>query len=265
MKALGIPVEDNVKLANATNPNIETLRNSIIPTQLCQVKVNTGYGADFGVFEVGRVIKGLKDNGLCNEQKMLAITLFSKTKDMKELYLELRDIIAVIASDLKHKTLGYVKAEPKHAYEHPVNLNTILIDGEEIGTIAILHPVVSRNIDKKANIVFAEIDMSAFTEAEVAPIVYDEPSKFPSMTYDISVEIPAGVLFESLEKGWKDEGKGLLKSTRIVDTYDTDEFHSITVRFEFSSNERTLSSTEIQEIMDKVIENLNAIGVTLRG
>ena len=37
-KALGIEVEDNIKLVNATNPNIETIRNSIVPTQLCQVK-----------------------------------------------------------------------------------------------------------------------------------------------------------------------------------------------------------------------------------
>ena len=49
-KALGIEVEDNVELINAANPNIRTIRNSIIPTQLCQVKYNTAYG-DFGVFE----------------------------------------------------------------------------------------------------------------------------------------------------------------------------------------------------------------------
>ena len=265
MKDLGLPVEDNVKLANATNPNIETLRNSIIPTQLCQLKVNTGFAPDFGIFEVGRVVKGLKADGLCNEQKMLAITLFSKTKNVRTLYLELRDMLAIIAGDLKHKALSYKAAEPTHAYEHPVNLNTILIDGEAVGTMGILHPSVLSKIDKKANIVFAEIDMSAFTHAEAAPIVYDEPSKFPSMTYDISVEIPAGVLFENLEDCWKGEGKGLLKSTRIVDTYDTDTVHSITVRFEFSSSERTLSSAEIQEIMDSVLAKLANIGVNLRG
>ena len=265
MKDLGLPVEVNVKLANATNPNIETLRNSIIPTQLCQLKVNTGFAPDFGIFEIGRVVKGLKENGLCDEQKMMAVTLYSKTKDIKTLYLELRDMLAIIAGDLKHKTLSYKATETAHAYEHPVNLNNILIDGEVIGKMGILHPSVLKKIDKKANVVFAEIDMAAFTEAEVAPIVYDEPSKFPSMTYDISVEIPAGTLFEKLEACWKDEGKGLLKSTKIVDTYDTEEIHSITVRFEFSSIERTLSGAEIQEIMDKVIANLGTIGVTLRG
>ena len=36
-KALGLAVEDNVKLLNATNPNIETLRRSMIPTQLAKL------------------------------------------------------------------------------------------------------------------------------------------------------------------------------------------------------------------------------------
>ena len=78
----GIEVEDNVKLLNATNPNIETIRTSIIPTQLCQVKVNTGYASDFGVFEIGRVVEGLKEDGLCNERKKLTVTLFSKTESI---------------------------------------------------------------------------------------------------------------------------------------------------------------------------------------
>ena len=265
LRELGMEVENNVKLANATNPNIETLRNSIIPTQLCQVKINTGFAPDFGVFEVGRVVNGLKEDGLCKEEKMLAVTLFSKTRDIKDIYLELRDILAVLASDIKHKELTYKKAECSHSYEHPVNLYDICIDDTVIGRIGIVHPAVMKNIDKKANVVFAEINMEAFTGAQCDSIVYDEPSKFPAMTYDISVEVPNGVFYSQLANTWKDVHSGLLKSTKIVDTYDTDTVHSITIRFEFSSVERTLSSAEIQEIMDKVISGLSNLGVTLRG
>lgn len=264
LKALNIPVENNVKLANATNPNIETIRNSIIPTQLCQVKTNASYALDFGIFEIGRVVNGVDENNLCVESKKLAVTLFSKTKDVKTLYFELRDMLAVITSDLKHETLSFKKAEPKHSYEHPVNLNTVMIGDREIGTIGIVHPVVGKKIDKKAGIVFAEIDMSEFTEAENAAIVYEEPSKFPPIDYDISLEIPSGVFYSDLAESWKNEGGAILKNTKIVDTYDTDTVHSITVRFEFSSNERTLSSNEVQEIIDKVIANLEKLGVKLR-
>lgn len=264
LKALEIPVEDNIKLANATNPNIETIRNSIIPTQLCQVKTNTGFAPDFGIFEIGRVVEGLDENNLCIEKKKLAVTLYSKTKDMKSLYFELRDILAVITDDIKHSTLSFKTSQPKHSYEHPVNLNTVILDGKEIGTVGIVHPVVGKNIDKKANIVFAEIDMNAFADAKDNGISYEEPSKFPPMDYDLSLELPNGVLYDKLTECWKKEGGSILKNTKIVDTYDTDTVHSITVRFEFSSNERTLSSAEVQEIMDKVIANLSAIGVNLR-
>lgn len=264
LKAIEIPVEDNIKLANATNPNIETIRNSIIPTQLCQVKTNTGFAPDFGIFEIGRVVEGLDENNLCIEKKKLAVTLYSKTKDMKSLYFELRDILAVITDDIKHSTLSFKTSQPKHSYEHPVNLNTVILDGKEIGTVGIVHPVVGKKIDKKANIVFAEIDMNAFADAKDNGISYEEPSKFPPMDYDLSLELPNGVLYDKLTECWKKEGGSILKNTKIVDTYDTDTVHSITVRFEFSSNERTLSSAEVQEIMDKVIANLSAIGVNLR-
>ena len=86
-KALGIPVEENIKLANATNPNIETIRKSIIPTQLCQVKSNVGYAPEFGIFEIGRVVEGLDNDNKCIEKKNLAITLYSKTADIKDLYI----------------------------------------------------------------------------------------------------------------------------------------------------------------------------------
>lgn len=264
LKELGIEVEPNIKLANATNPNIETIRNSMIPTQLCQLNVNKGYAPEFGIFEIGRVVEGMDENNLCIEKKKLAISLFSKVKDVRDLYFELRDILAVITDDLKHKQLEFKTAEATHGYEHPVNLNSIILDGEVIGKIGIVHPVVGKKLDKKAAIVFAEVDMQAFADKKNASIIYDEPSKFPPMDYDLSVVVPSGVLFSDLSQCWKNEGTEILKNVKIVDTYDTELFHSITIRFEFSSSERTLSSAEVQAVMDKVIENLKGIDVNLR-
>ncbi len=264
LKDLGIEVEDNIKLANATNPNIETIRNSMIPTQLCQVKTNVGYSPEFGIFEIGRVVTGMTGDNLCVEKKMLAITLYSKTQEVKDLYFKLRDILAVITSDVKHKLPDFAAIEPTHSYEHPVNLNAVKLDGEDIGVIGIVHPTIGKKIDKKAAIVFAQIDMQAFADTDNAPIVYDEPTKFPPMDYDISVVVPSNVLFADMAKCWADEGKGILKSAKIVDSYDTEVFHSETIRFEFSSHERTLSSEEVQEIMNSIVANLGKIGVCLR-
>ena len=264
LKAIGIEVEPNIKLANATNPNIETIRRSLIPTQLCQVKSNLGYAPAFGIFEIGRAVEGVDENDLCVEKKNLAVTLFSKTEDVKTLYFKLRDILAVAADELKHKALSFEPAKTSHSYEHPVNLNEVWLDGKKLGVIGIVHPTVGKKIDKKAAIVFAELDVDVFGSVENASICYDEPSKFPPIDFDISVVVPKGVLYKDMAARWADEGEGILKSVRVIDTYSTELLESMTLRFGFSSNERTLSSAEVQEVMDRIVENLKGLGVKLR-
>ena len=149
LKALNMPVEENVKLANATNPNIETLRTSIIPTQLCQIKSNIGFANEFGIFEIGRVVNGLDENNLCVENKMLAITLYSKISNVKNLYFKLRDMIAVMTDDIKHESLTFEAVEPVHSYEHPINLNQIMIDGKPVGKIGIVHRLSAKSSTKR--------------------------------------------------------------------------------------------------------------------
>ncbi len=260
-KALGMEIEDNIRLVNATNPNIETIRKSIIPTQLCQVKSNTGYSADFGVFEIGRVVNGVKADGMCDEHKKLAITLFSKTKTVADLYFKLRDIIAVIADDIKHKPLEYAPCEAVHSYEHPRNLNTIICDGVELGKIGIVHPVVSKKIDKKASIVFAEIDVADFAKLTNDSIKYEEPSKYPEIEIDLSF---VSDKFEPIRLAIKEADSPLVKKTEVVDTYSDDNTKSITTRITFSHPEKTLKREEVMSIADQIIAKLESKGITLK-
>lgn len=260
-KALGIEVEDNIKLINATNPNIETIRKSIIPTQLCQVKANTGFDTDFGVFEIGRVVEGIKDDGMCDEHKKLAITLFSKTKSVETLYFELRDIIATFVDDIKHKSLEYAALEACHSYEHPRNLNEIICDGVSLGEIGIVHPVVSKKIDKKAAIVFAELDVAEFAKLANDSIAYEEPSKFPAIEIDLSF---ISDKFAPIAKAIEGAKSALIKKVEVVDTYTDENTKSITTRITFSHPEKTLTREEVMGIVDGVIEKLAQSGIALK-
>ena len=260
-KALGIEVEDNIKLVNATNPNIETIRKSIIPTQLCQVKANTAYSTDFGVFEIGRVVNGVKADGLCDEHKMLAVTLFSKTKSVEKLYLELRDMLAVVADDIKHQPLGFSAKEASHSYQHPRNLNSIICAGREIGEIGIVHPLVAKKIDKKAAIVYAEIDIDLFAQADNLSISYQEPSRYPEMEVDLSF---VSDRFEPIRKAIENAQSALIKKIAVVDTYADENSRSITTRITFSHSERTLTREEVTEVVDSIIASLEKAGIALK-
>ena len=261
-KALGIDIEPNVELVNATNPNIKTIRKSIVPTQLCQVKANTAYAPDFGIFEIGRTVDGLKADGLCDEHKKLAITLFSKTKSMESLYFELRDMLAVIADDIKHEALTYEKIEEKSLYKHPKNLNAIYCAGVRLGEIGIANAQVSKKIDKKANIVFAEIDVAEFAKIKNASIKYEEPSRFPEIEIDLSF---VSEKFAPIKAAIDAANCPLIKKVSVVDTYTDESGKSITVRMIFSDSEKTLTREEVMDVADGIIKTLEAEGIALKG
>ena len=260
-KALGIEVENNIKLIGATNPNIETIRKSIVPTQLCQVRINTNYAPDFGIFEVGRVVEGLKEDGMCNERKKLAVTLFSKTKSVEALYFELRDIIATIAGDIKHCDLAYEIKEATHSYQHPKNLNRIFCKGVEIGEIGMIHPVVMKKVDKKGLVVYAEIDVKAFAEVEADAIKYEEPSKFPGIDIDISF---VSEKFAPIGEAVKAAECPLIKGMEVVDTYRDENGQSITVRIYFAHPEKTLTKDEVMDVVNGIIDDLSAKGIEMK-
>ncbi len=262
LKALGIENKGVIKLLNASNPNIETIRESLVPTQLCQVKTNVGFAPEFGIFEIGRAVTGIDENNLCIEKKLLATTLYSKTKDVKALYFELKDMIETIVDELKHKEVSFVKAEPSSNFEHPVNLNAIVCDGKELGYIGIAHPTVSKKIDKRAAIVFAEIDMETLAEIKNSSITYDEPSKFPSMDIDLSF---VSDTFEPIKKAIADANCELIKKVEVVDIYEDENSKSIAVRLTFSHPSKTLTREEVLEVSNAIVDNLKAQGIALKG
>ncbi len=260
-KAIGIEPEDNVKLVGATNPNIETLRKSIIPTQLCQVKTNTAYSSDFGVFEIARVVDGFKADGLCNERKKLCITLFSKTKSVESLYFELSNMLAVIFDDIKHKDISFKTVEAAHSYEHPVNLNEVYCDGVALGKIGIAHPVVSKKIDKKAAIVFTEIDVADFANITNASIHYEEPSRFPEMEIDLTFVTDT---FAPINDAIKAQNCELIKKVSVADIYEDENGKSITVRILFSHPERTLTGDEVKAVTDSILKDLEGKNIFMK-
>ncbi len=262
-KDLGIELVDNVHLVNAINPDCTVIRQSMIPTLLSFVNENKNFGSDFGIFEIGRVVEGISKNGDCNERKKLGIVLYSKTLGEKDLYFKLRDIIYSLITKIKHITPKFEICEATQTFAHPKNTAKISVDGINLGAMNTLHPAVSKNIDKKAAIVSAEIDMHSLAEINTKTLSYDEPSKFPGIEIDLSLTLNNSTTYDELTFAWADVTE-LLKKVSFIDSYETDGQKSVTLRFLFSSKEKTLSKAELQVNIDKILENLLSKGIKLR-
>ncbi len=265
-KELGIKTPLNVRVINAQTPEHQYIRISMIPTLLAMAKENKSYSDDFGIFEVGHVVEGLRADGLANEQKKLGVVLYSKTASEEELFLRARDAAFELVSDMLHVAPKFVSHSVDYDFEHPANAYEILVGGEKIGILSVPHPTVLSNIDKKCAVAFFEINTGAFAAAEVKPNKYNEPSKFPAIDIDMTFVCDAGgVDFDKLVTVANEAAGGLLADVKSRGVY-TDEagVEALTVRFSFVSREKTLSKQELAPTTEKVAAALLAMGLALK-
>ncbi len=263
-KKLGIDVEDNVRILNIPTPENGTLRNSMMPTMLSFVYENKGYADQYGIFEIGRVIKGLRDNGECDERRTFAFSLYSKADSEKDTYLKAISMIRTLCREIKHVEPSFTKISPEHDFQHPKNTASILVGNTRVGTVCTLHPTNLAKLDKTAAVVCCEIDLDTFYQASVLPISYTEPSRFPGIDFDLSMVMVNGVRYCDAAKAWEKQCCPLLTGVTVTDIYENETTKSVTVRLTFSSDEKTLSMVEIQPIVDAIVTDLDKIGIKLR-
>ena len=263
-KKLGIEVEENVKVLNIESSDNGTIRNSMIPTLLLAASENKDYGDSYGIFEIGRVADGVREDGTANERRRLGIVLYDKTISEKDLFFKAITIINNIFTQIKHKSPVLTKDEGTHAYEHPKNTAEIACDGVKVGTFHTLHPTNAQKLDKVAKVVCIEIDIDDFITIEGANIDFCEPSSQQSTYYDLSLILKEGTTFAQMSECWNALNLEELTSVKVIDTYNTDEIKSITVRLIFSAKDRTLEMDEVQGWIDTILANLKNIGIEMR-
>lgn len=263
LKNLGLTPEENVRiLGNADDNGI--LRTSLFQSFLPVVYSNRNYKPSFGIFEIGRTVLGEKEDGTADEHRMLGIAMYSKEATEKNLYISAVQLINTIVSQLKHKKVEYTKIEVEHTWQHPKNTSAITVDGKRIGVLNTLHPKTLSKIAKNAIVVCVEIDMDELLAVEFSNLDFAEPSRFPSMEYDLSLLMPEGVRFDAISTCWKKLKIKELREVSVIDIYDAQGVKSITVRFSFGLDDRTLTGEEVQNHIDKILANLEAIGVKMK-
>jgi len=268
-KELGIVTEPNVRVINSVTAENDTLRATIIPSLLGFVSKNVDTFPEMGMFEIGRVAEGLREDGLCNERKRLGIVLASKKLNEKEVYFKVKEIVDQLCRAIKNDTPTYQVTEKsqKYNYVHPVNSASIHLKGEEIGYFSILNLKIKNRIDKKLNVAFAEIDLLDLEKIATETLMYEEISKYPGVTIDLSLLVDKTLRYEHIVDYVKEYQCEFLQKFSLVDVFEDEKLldkKSVTMRFEFGSMERTLEGQEISTMVDSLLNILKGKGIELR-
>ena len=165
---------------------------------------------------------------------------------------------------------GKVDFEPSQEkpFLHPGRQALIYVGGAYAGFIGQVHPEVCENYDMKCEAYVAGIDLPTVTEKATFDRRYEGVAKYPSVNRDLSLVMQKDVFVGSLEKVMKEKGGKLLESIQLFDVYEGSQieegYKSVAFSLVFRSPERSLEAAEINKIVDKILKELEKMGVELR-
>jgi len=176
-----------------------------------------------------------------------------------------------VANSGKPKTIGFasfvkkvasiigrfelVEAKKKNSLMHPYQSADILIDGQNIGVVAQLHPLIQEKFDLPRTF-FAEIDTKYLVARHINAKAI---SNFTPIQRDLSIVVKKSLLFSEIRKALQDSMPDSIYSFYPIDRYvdeSLDDDMSLTLRFIISSTKKTLQEDEINAIMDEIVSLL---------
>lgn len=259
----------HLKLLNYLSEDQTHLRTSLVPNMLKNIQDNLRYFEKFNLYEIGRIYEE-EGNFFPIEHKKITAALVSGEKT-DEIFYKAKGYLEEF---LKISGIRFTKpiSEIRNApYAHPAKALTYLSEsGETLAQVFMLHPVVAKNFDlEKIKIAFIDINFTKLNQTVTIEKKYRPISKFPAITFDVSVMVESQTLSQTIEEAIEKADKNLIKSVELFDLYEGPSIETgkkaLAYKITLQSEERTLTDQDMTNIQNKVFENLEKLGGIIRG
>ena len=252
--------EDPIKLLMPLTSDRAYMRLSLLNGIMEVINYNLARQmTDISIFEIG------KRYNIHNEELMLAGGLtgnFSNNlwqgQNIKVDFYLVKGILDNLANKLNVK-FDYVPYEKIKETYHPGRQAKILVENEEVGFIASIHPEFRLKHDLKDTYVF-EISLDKLFKY-VNNIKYETTSKYPSIERDLAIVIDDKVSADEVLKVVKMVAKKYLVSINIFDLYKDKSLgenkKSLAFKMVFVDKEKTLDSKDVDKVINSILNRLD--------
>ena len=183
-------------------------------------------------------------------------------------FFTLKGVLEDIMNALGLKGMSEYAPTTEYPFLHPGRQANVSLNGESVAYIGQVHPEVMDNYSMKGEVYVAVIDMPVLVEKATFDRKYEGVAKFPAMKRDLSMVMKKEIFVGQLEKIFREKGGKLLESYELFDVYEGNQiekgYKSVAYSLTFRAKDRTLEEAEVSKIVDKILKELQNLGIELR-
>ena len=249
------PLRKSMKIMNPLGEDTSIMRTTVMPSMLEILTRNYNYRyKEAHLYELGRTYFERED-GMADEPKHLSLGVYGP----EESFFTLKGAVETILDSIRAEDVTYVAEKSDPSY-HPGRCAKVYVNGQEVGTLGQIHPLVAANYGVDAELYYADLKFDALFASRGADPEYQPLPKFPAVTRDIAVLVDKAVTVGAMESSIQAAAKGLLKDVTLFDIYERAKLptgkKSVAFNLVLRADDRSLTAQEADDEVNLVLERL---------
>ena len=259
------PLRKTVKLLNPLGEDTSVMRTIALPSMLEILARNYAYhNKSAKLYEIAKIYLPVEGQTLPEEPKIMVLGTYGAG----ETFFSLKGEVDALLSAVKALPAAYCAKSDNPSY-HPGRCAAIVVDGEEIGVIGQIHPLVLSNYNMDTEVYCAELNFTKL-QAHLAPeSLYKPLPKFPTVSRDLALVCDETITVGQLSECILSAGGELLRSVKLFDVYRGTGVapgkKSVAFNLELRADNRTLTDEDTNQTIGNILDSLEkTLHVVLR-
>ena len=264
LERVGQDPENSYNLANSISPELQYIRQQIIPSLLVKTYENLRAGYDkFALFEINQIFQknlGLTDENVPEQYDNLAFVLADKNSEND--FYDAKNYLVKLGEKLnvEFEFRATNKLPRDESYFEPKRTALVFIGDIQIGIIGEIRASVLHELKLPKHVVAFEVGLNPLTTLVPDHSRYRPIPKFPGTVRDLCFQTPAEISFADVEnllrKSLGQLPKSFVWKIKPVDVYAPNEdLKNITLRVEIYDQEKTIDTKFVSEVVEQIAKS----------
>ena len=259
------PLRNTLRIQNPLGEDTSIMRTIALPSMLEILSRNNAYHNKAAkLYEVAKVYLPVEGQPLPQEPKMLVFGSYGE----KETFFKLKGEIEALFAGLRMKKASYT-AEKNNPSYHPGRCASISIDGEVIGVMGQVHPLVAKNYGIDSEVYCAELNFSKMLGLRLPDPTFTALPKYPAVSRDLALICSEDITVAQVEEVISASAGKLLRKIQLFDIYRgvgvPEGKKSMAFSLQLRADDRTLTDSDSEAVVNNVLAAVkDQLNATLR-